>query len=110
MVEFRFKISDEAFNLLLIISKEGYVEYRDTEYETIEEFEKSGNVSMNLNSFKSRNCNGTLYLIPELYKYNFICDVEDAWHISYRISDLGKSLLDNLIRKLKLEKIESNDL
>ena len=110
MVEFRFKISDEAFDLLLTINKEGYIEYRDCEYETVEEFENSVNKTMTLKSFNSRNCNGTLYLIPELYKYNFIRDVEDAWHRSYEMSDVGKSLLENVIRKMKLEKLENNDL
>jgi len=106
MVELKFKISDEAFDLLMKINNEKYVEYRDTRYETIEEFENSSNQTMTLDSFKARNVGGTLYLIHELTKYNLICEDEESWHLTFKISDVGIEIIDNVIRKIKLEKLE----
>lgn len=109
MVEFRFKISDEAFKLLLKMNNDGYAEYCDTIYETIDAFIEASEVKyeyMTLESFKARNCGGTYYLIEELLDYNLVCDVVYAWHTTYKISDIGKELISNVIRKLKLQKLK----
>jgi hypothetical protein len=91
------KISNEAFDLLKDISLGVGIEYRDRE-SSVDEFLKSSlylNNLMTLESFKSRNHNGTYHLIPELEKYNLIDngDMMD-WHNTYYITDLGKQLLE----------------
>lgn len=92
------KISDEAFDLLKDISLGVGIEYRDTNYPTIEDFLKSTShleYGVTLEQFKDRNHNGTFYLIAELEKYNLVDngDMMD-WHDTYYITDLGKQLLE----------------
>jgi len=67
MVEFKFKISDEAFNLLMYIKEHKQAEYRDYEFENIDKFIKSNNEFITVEQFKHRNCNGTYYLIDLRY-------------------------------------------
>jgi len=91
-----FTLSDEAFELLKTIEKQGYVEYRDAEYDTLEDFlnsDLSKNEIRTAEWFLSRNANGTYYLIPELYKYNLIEDDDMSWHLTYRLSNLGAEIL-----------------
>jgi len=107
MVEFRFNISDEAFNLLMNINKDGYAEYRDTEYSSVDDFINTSNGIMTLESFKNRNCGGTFYLIDELLEHNLVESNMDSWHTTYNMSENGKSLLSNVIRKLKLEHLKT---
>jgi hypothetical protein len=89
-------ISDEAFDLLKQISN-GAAVYRDTEYNTVGEFMESDdykNGHKTVESFLNRNTNGTYHMIPELYKYGLV-DIDDmAWHTTYRLTDLGKQMLD----------------
>lgn len=92
MIEIKFEISNEAYNLLYKIKEEGNVEYRDTEYETLEDFRKSDNTSMSVDSYLSRNAGGTFYLIDELLKYNLIDNNYDAWHLTYVLTEFGKEI------------------
>lgn len=95
MKELKIKISVDAFNLLEKLNEGGYIEYRDCKYPTIDEFINSSESSdMTLESFKYRNGDGTLYLIYELDVFNFVEDVEDAWHTTYKISELGEKILE----------------
>ena len=76
-----FHISDDAWKLLLSIQKEGYAEYRDTRYD------------------------GTYHLVGELLKYNLITDVEDAWHITYKVTELAEDLIAIELRDEKITSV-----
>lgn len=107
MVEIKIKISDDAFNLLLKIYYAKCAEYRDSQYGTVEEYllsDSSG--TRTIDSYLLRNFGGTHQFIPDLLKYNLIEEDWDAWHTTYRISDIGKEILEPMIRKLKLEKLK----
>jgi hypothetical protein len=90
-----FEISDEGYSLLLSIQKEGYVEYRDTRWESLEDFRADDDETKwrSEEHFLERNHGGTYYLTSELLKYNLIDHVEDAWHITYELTDFGKEML-----------------
>ena len=75
-----FHISDDAWKLLLSIQKEGYAEYRDTH-------------------------GGTYHLTGELLKYNLITDVEDAWHITYKVTELAEDLIAIELRDEKITSV-----
>lgn len=92
------EISDEAYDLLKSISTYP-AEYRDPEFETLEDFEKSDKNAgglRNKNWFMNRNYGGTYYLIPELTKYGLV-DVDTmCWHTTYVITDLGKEFISKI--------------
>jgi hypothetical protein len=89
-------ISDEAFDLLKQIG-DGAAEYRDTEYDTVADFMESNEYKegrRTIESFLNRNFSGTYHLIFELSKYNLVDIDEMCWHTTYRLTDLGKQMLD----------------
>lgn len=95
-MKFEIEITDDAFNLLKKIHQVGSAEYRDPEYLNLEEFKNSEeykNGDRSVGWFKSRNFDGTLYLIGELSRYNLVDNDFDAWHRTYVVTDLGKELL-----------------
>lgn len=98
-----FHISDDAWKLLLSIQKEGYAEYRDTRYDTLEEYltEYPGQSER----FLARNHGGTYHLVGELLKYNLITDVEDAWHITYKLTELAEDLIAIELRDEKITSV-----
>ena len=91
-IKIEYEIPMECWAFLIIISDGRQVEYRDPEYETVEDYKNDDKLyptnSMILN-FLSRNSNGTYYLIGDLLKYNFVEPVDMAWHETYQISELG---------------------
>jgi hypothetical protein len=91
-----FRISDKAFELLCQIHDSYSAEYRDTQYESLDDFtnsEECKNGFMSTDSFLKRNFNGTYYLIPELLLFGLV-DMDDmCWHTTYVITDFGKHLL-----------------
>lgn len=88
-----FEISDEAYNLLLSIQKEGYAEYRDTRWESLEDFRADDETWRSEDNFLERNHGGTYYLTGELLKYNLIDHVEDSWHITYKLTGFGEEMI-----------------
>lgn len=82
MRKITFEISEEAYQLLLSIKKDGYAEYRNT------------------------LCNSTYYLIGELQKYNLVENNMDSWYPTYILTDFGKDMVsketirDNIINKI----------
>lgn len=88
----------EAFELLRKIQLSGSAEYRDTKYETLEDFLKSDDHLVHGRTkehFLARNFDGTYHLIEELAKHNLVeCDGE-SWHITYEITEVGKEILLN---------------
>jgi hypothetical protein len=99
-----FEISDEAYALLLSIQKEGYAEYRDTRWESLEDFRADDETGFRSeDSFLKRNHGGTYYLTSELLKYNLIDHVEDSWHITYELTDFAKEMLS--LQNIRNEKL-----
>jgi hypothetical protein len=100
-----FEISDEAYNLLLSIQKEGYAEYRDTHWESLEDFrtDKDKTEWRSEEHFLSRNHGGTYHLTGELLKYNLIDNIVDAWHITYELTDFAKEMLS--LQNVRNEKL-----
>ena len=98
-----FHISDDAWKLLLSIQKEGYAEYRDTRYDTLEEYLTEYPVQSE--RFLARNHGGTYHLVGELLKYNLITDVEDAWHITYKVTELAEDLIAIELRDEKITSV-----
>lgn len=100
-----FEISDEAYALLLSIQKEGYAEYRDTRYESLEDFRAEGAKAtfQTEDYFLKRNHGGTYYLTGELLKYNLIDHVEDSWHITYKLTDFAEEMLS--LQNVRNEKL-----
>jgi len=93
----KIELSQEAIDLLKYIDENGYAEYRDGEYETVEDFLKSDTHLVNnrtLEWFLNRNSNGTYHLTNELLEY-YLIDMGDgmAWHTTYYITRLGKKLI-----------------
>ena len=112
-----FEISDEAYKLLLSIQKEGYAEYRDTNFASLEDYLSYYKDYEEINNFRPtsknsiqrflvRNHGGTYYLTGELLKYNLIDHVEDSWHITYKLTDFAKEMLSlQNVRNEKLTEI-----
>lgn len=92
-LNFTFELTEKEFDLLQHIAKEGYAEYRDTEFETLEEFRKKVKYVMNEEQFLARNTNGTYHLIETLRKFNLIQHVDMAWHTTFELSEFGKLVL-----------------
>ena len=74
MKEFKFELCDESYDLLLKINREGYVEYRNTDEESMFEI---------------------MNLIDELYNCGLIDYDNDAWHLTYKMTEFGKKLIQN---------------
>lgn len=98
-----FHISDDAWKLLLSIQKEGYAEYRDVRYDTLEDY--LADFPDGKERFLSRNHGGTYHLVGELLKYNLITDVEDAWHITYKVTELAEDLIAIELRDEKITSV-----
>lgn len=89
-----FQITDDAFDLLKSINNTGCAEYRDPEFDSLEEFEKSPESSYKSKKwFLTRNYDGTLYLIYELLKYNLVTYETFSWHPTYVLSEFGKRII-----------------
>lgn len=98
-------ISADALKLLIHIHNEGYVEYWDKEFLTTYDFMTSASsVFMTVDEFKLRNCGGTYYLACELSYYKLVELNSDE---NYILSNLGKEMTVKIIRKIKLEKLET---
>lgn len=107
-----FEISDASFEYLLKIEKAGYAEFRDNEFDSLEDFKKSKLFLEGIRNedwFISRNfCD--YKDIQELSEYGLIDDGDrDAWHLTYYVSKFGKEVLSKKRqRNLKLKNILEN--
>lgn len=108
-----FEISDKSFESLLKIEKAKYAEFRDNEFDSLEDFKKSklfSDGTRNENWFRARNfCDRKD--IDELLKFGLIDDGDgNTWHPTYYVSDFGKEVLSKKRqRSLKLKDILEND-
>jgi hypothetical protein len=112
MKKITFEISDEAFNLLKKLNAAEFnltAIYRDTEFETLEDFKNSEEYKSGKKTeewFLNRNYGGTLYLIRELEECGLVEHDCESWHITYIVSDFGKKILDkSSIRNEKIDDI-----
>jgi hypothetical protein len=89
----KFEITEEAFNLLKEIEKRP-AEYRDPEFSTLEDFQKSDTSGFRTDdSFLNRNNGGTLYLVDELSEKGLVEPDGESWNLTYVISHFGKEIL-----------------
>lgn len=98
MKKFTFEITDKEYEYLLKLEREGYAEYRDSSFETLEDFKKSNLFIDNVRSvdwFLSRNFDGTYQLTDNLFNLNLIKLDNDSWHTTFVLSEFGKNLLKN---------------
>jgi hypothetical protein len=96
----KIELSEHQYNLLKLLKKEGAAEFRDN-YESLEDFLKSEDYisgRRTIESYKARNfCD-----MKDIYHLDFngLVECDDwSWHMTYRISDLGKDLLDGKLDK-----------
>jgi len=73
------ELSDEAYELMLCIDKDKFIEYRGRREPANE--------------------------IYELIKYNLVESIEEAWHDTYKLSDFGKEILLKFDRDIKINNI-----
>tara|TARA_R110000772_G_scaffold2410_4_gene8593 strand:- start:65864 stop:66199 length:336 start_codon:yes stop_codon:yes gene_type:complete len=111
MVKIEFEISDEAYDLLIKIGEEKWIEYRDR-YSDVEEFKKHSGYPDGINTvekFLSRNHNGTQGLAWELCDHNLIDSDENSWHTTFVLTDFGKETLSkHRIRDREINKVLEN--
>ena len=90
-----FSISYQSYHQLKEIEKAGYAEFRDNQYDSLEEFKNSEEFKSGLRTeewFKIRNfCD--LKDLSELIEYNLIETDGMSWHMTYAVSEFGKKIL-----------------
>lgn len=118
-ITLKITITEKSFELLKQIEKAGGAEFRDSEYESLEQFKKSNffntpiirDLIRDEEWFKRRNfCD--LCDLEELIQNNFI-DIGDgmAWNLTYEVSELGKKmLLENKTKGLSISALSVADL
>lgn len=105
-----YELSDEAFNFLVSL-KDRCAEYRDSEYDDLEDFRANNKSNRSDDWFLARNHNGTFKLAMELYELGFVADDDGmSWHRTYVLSDLGKEAVEQItstqyVRNETLEKL-----
>lgn len=89
------EITDEEFEALQKIESENIAEFRDRE-NTWEEYTESHKDAISQSPsvwtkerFLSRNFNGLRKEVLSLYEKDLVEMVDDAWHLTFKISDLG---------------------
>jgi hypothetical protein len=105
MKTLEFTISDEAWELLKKLEKSS-LEYRDPEYQTLEDFKKSTTYldgTKDEQWFLNRNSEGSLYLIDELGYCGLVESDGDSWHMTYILTPFGKEMAKNLNRQHNLK-------
>lgn len=94
------ELSEAAFDLLKYIGSNGYAEYRDTKYPSLERFKSVGEYDMTPEQFLGRNSGGTYYLIDPLLENHLVESDDMAWHTTYRLTNFGKQIYDELLKPL----------
>ena len=95
-INLSFEISKDSFELLKKINEKGYAEYRDIEWDTLDDFKKSEVFISGKRTeewFLNRNFNGTGYLMKELLFYGLIEHDIDSWHLTYVLTNFGKEII-----------------
>jgi len=89
------ELTEQELNLLKSLYPDYLAEYRDTQFDTLEQFKNSKLKEIfSEQVFLERNHNGTYYLINNLLKYGLVESDGESWHLTYRITDFGKKLIE----------------
>lgn len=78
-----YKPSDKEIEILRTIQSEGYMEFRS-------------NYDIGMSNWLDQTKKIKLGELEDLSKHKFISQVEDAWHTTYELTELGKFYLDNI--------------
>lgn len=92
MYALQIDITTAEFDLLKQIESAKQAEYRDTEFANLQEYYTSGRTDAQW--FLKRNFNGTFGELGKLFYYGFIDYMEDAWHPTVIVTDLGKKFIE----------------
>lgn len=89
------EITDQEFDALVKMKELGIAEFRDEDY-SWEDYKKSHKDYISLESefyteerFLKRNFGGLRKEVLSLYEKDLVQMVEDSWHLSFEISELG---------------------
>lgn len=89
------EITDQEFEALKKIKEYKIAEFRDQEY-SWDDYKKSNKEAIDINPevwtearFLSRNFYGLRKEALSLYEKDLVEMVEDAWHLTFQISELG---------------------
>ena len=89
------EITDQEFEALKRLEVERIAEFRDQEY-SWKEYSENNKESIKINPevwtearFLSRNFYGLRKELLSLYEKDLVEMVEDAWHLTFQISELG---------------------
>lgn len=93
------EITDEEFETLKKIKEEGIAEFRDREL-SWEEYKESHKDHIKLNPeafnqerFMKRNFYGLKKEALSLFEKDLVDMVEDAWHLTFKVTELGNKFL-----------------
>ena len=94
------EITGEEFEALDRIRQEGVAEFRDQEY-SWEEYKKSNKESIERSPeilteerFLRKNFYGFRKEVSTLYGKDLVDLVEDTWHLTFKITDLGRKFFE----------------
>jgi hypothetical protein len=85
-----------SFELLKLIKEKGYAEYRDPEFEDLQDFKKNNISDLTESNFLTRNTGGTKRLIAQLLIYKFVKASNMDWHLCYELTSAGKMFLKQM--------------
>ena len=97
-IKIEFELSQPAWDLLVSLAADDdvYAEYRDSEYQSLDDYKANRALQPTkqmIENFLKRNHGGTYHAIIELYKLSLVEPVENTWHVTYKISKLGKQVV-----------------
>lgn len=108
-----FELTPDEYFVLLHLKKNGYGEYRDTNYHTLEDYLEDPNKhkpyedeNANKRYFLDRNVQGTYYLLNNLFKYNLIESNDNSWHYTVILTKLGDYFMSR--ERIKEREIQRN--
>ena len=97
-IKLSFEVNEDSFNLLKTIDEIGSAEYRDHEWDTLEDFKKSDvflDGKQTEEWFLARNFGGTAYLLDDLVEHGLVESDGESWHLTYVVTNLGRTVLNN---------------
>lgn len=89
----KIELTEDEVNLLNKCKKQEYLEYRDSQTKSFDEYRED---NLNENSYNLRNENGTLKIAEKLSEMNMLDLDYDAWHLTFILTDFGKQVLREL--------------
>ena len=94
IITIQFEIPDKSFELLKKIKEKGAAEFRDSEFDSLEQFKASIQTTLEEEErFKRRNFCDLADLQP-LIEHDLIDTNGMSWHLTYIVTDFGKEILE----------------